>query len=179
MVVPIRDIRNKFTSFSPNMTPIQSFTLPTVFQADNTGMDILKGSSPNNYNEVRGRSLLANTNISRDSSMSSMKLSVVYHEKMKYNNAMNVNINMNDFSPELSYKISQEKAFQVSKVAEHPTNTRDQQGSPMPSKPNPQCVSAEHTYSISTHGHTVCNEDDMVINIQIPYNPNALMESKL
>jgi len=125
MVVPIRDIRNKFTSFSPNTTPVQSFILPTVFQADNTEMDILKGSSPNNYNEMRDRSLLADTNISRDSSMSFIKLSVVYHEKMECNNAINVNINMDDFSPELSYEISQEKALQVSKVAEHPTNTRD------------------------------------------------------
>ena len=88
-------------------------------------MDILKGSSPDNYDEVRDRSLSANTNISRNSSMFSMKLSVVYHEKMKYNNAMNDNVNMDDFSPELSYETSQEKALQVSKVAEHPTNTRD------------------------------------------------------
>jgi len=121
MIVPVRDIRNKFTSFSPNMTPVQSFTLPTVFQADNIGMDILKGSSPNNYNKVRGKSLLANTNISRDSLMSFMMSFVMYHEKMECNNTMNIN----DFSPKLSYEISQEKALQVSKVAEHPTNMRD------------------------------------------------------
>jgi len=106
MVAPIRDIRNKFTSFSLNTTPVQSFILPTMFQADNTGMNILKESSPDNYNKVRGRSLSANTNISRDFSMSSMKSSVAYHEKMEHNNAMNINVNMDNFSPELSYETS-------------------------------------------------------------------------
>jgi len=89
-------------------------------------MDILKESSPDNYNEVRGRSLLANTNISRDSSISSMKSSAVYHEKMKHNNTMNIDINIDNFSPELSYEISQEKTLQVSKAVVHPTNMKDQ-----------------------------------------------------
>ena len=114
--MPVRDIRNKFTSFSPNMTPVQSFTLLTVFQANNIGMDILKGSSPDNYDKVRVKSLLANTNISEDSSISSTISFVMYHEKMECNNTMNIN----NFSPELSYETSQEKALQVSKVAEHP-----------------------------------------------------------
>jgi len=74
-------------------------------------MDILKGSSSDNYNKVRGRSLSANTNISRDSSMSSTKSSIAYHEKMKCNNIINVNIDMDNFSPELSYETSQEKAL--------------------------------------------------------------------
>ena len=121
MVVPVRDIRNKFTSFSPNMTLVQSFTLPTVFQADNIEIDILKESSPDNYDKVRVKSLLANTNISGDSSISFTISFVVYHKKIECNNTMNIN----NFSPELSYEISQEKALQVSKVAEYPTNMRN------------------------------------------------------
>ena len=89
-------------------------------------MDILKESSPDNYNKMRDRFFLANTNISRNSSISSMKLSATYHEKMKHNNTMNVDVNMDNFSPELSYEISQEKALQVSKAVMHPTNMRDQ-----------------------------------------------------
>ena len=58
--------------------------------------------------------------------MFSMKSSVAYHEKIERNNAMNINVNMDNFSPKLSYKTSQEKAFQVSKAAKHPTNMRDQ-----------------------------------------------------
>ena len=80
-------------------------------------MNILKESSLNNYNEVRGRSLSANTNISRDSSMSSTKSSVAYHEKIEHNNTMNIDMDMNNFSSEVSYETSQEKALWVSKVA--------------------------------------------------------------
>jgi len=123
-----------------------------MFQADNTGMDILKGFPPDNYNKVRGRSLSANTKISRNSSMSSTKLFVVYHKKMECNNAMNIDVHIDNFSPELSYETFQEKALRVSKAAKHPTNMRNQRDSLIPFKPNSQCVPAEHTYSIPIHG---------------------------
>ena len=139
----------------------------------------MKGSSPNNYDKVRGRFLSANTNISRDSSISSTKSSVVYHEKIECNDTMNVNVDMNDFSPELSYETSQEKILRVSKVAEHPTNTRDQQDSLMPSKHNPQRVPTEHTHSNPIHSQAACNQDDTIINIQIPYNLNTPTEPEL
>ena len=53
MVVPIREIRNKLTSFSTNMNPTQNFVLPTVYQDNDTGMNILKEQSPDNYDDVR------------------------------------------------------------------------------------------------------------------------------
>jgi len=34
------------------MIPTQDSILPTVYQANNIGMDILKGQSPNNYDKV-------------------------------------------------------------------------------------------------------------------------------
>jgi len=100
MVAPIREIRNIFTSSSTNMIPTQDSILPTVYQANNTGMDILKGQSPDNYDEVRGRMLSHISNISRDTSMSSMISSVAYHERMAWNNAMVVDNDDNnkDFS---------------------------------------------------------------------------------
>ena len=39
MVVPIREIRNKFTSSSTNTIPTQNSILPTVYQDSNTVMD--------------------------------------------------------------------------------------------------------------------------------------------
>jgi len=93
------------------MTPVQSFILSTVFQVSNIEMNILKESSLDNYNEVRGRFLSANTNISRDSSISSTKSSVAYHEKIEYNNTMNIDMDMDNFSSEVSYETSQEKAL--------------------------------------------------------------------
>jgi len=83
-------------------------------------MDILKEYSPDNYDEVRGRMLSLNSNISRDNSISSMKSFVAYHERIECNNAIDVN----NTSPELFYEISQEKALHLSTVAEKQTNTR-------------------------------------------------------
>jgi len=111
MVAPIRDLGNKFTSFSSNTIPLQTFELPTVSHSNNTEIDIFTGSPPDNYDEVRGRSLSTKRNISRDSSMSSLKSSITYHEKMELNNAMNVNVDIDDNSPVLSYKTSQKKVL--------------------------------------------------------------------
>ena len=49
----------------------------------------------------------------------------------------------------------------------------------MSSKPNSQCVPTEYTHSIPTYSQATCNEDDMIINIQILYDPNAPMEPEL
>ena len=67
------------------------------------GMDFQLGPTPNNFNEVRGRTLSSNGNISKDISMSSTKLLVVYHERMTTNN-MNNNNDLVDSSPELFYE---------------------------------------------------------------------------
>jgi len=120
MVVPIREIRNILTSSSTNTIPTQDSILPTVYQANNIGIDILKGQSPDNYNEVRGRTLSRILNIFRDTSMSSIISSKAYHERIAWNNAMVVDDedNNKDISPELSYETSQEKAIHLSAAAE-------------------------------------------------------------
>jgi len=79
--------------------------------SNNTGMDIFVGSSPDNFDEIRGRSLSTKGNISRDSSMSSTKSSIVYHKKMEHNNVMVIDGEMDNISPALFYKIDQEKAL--------------------------------------------------------------------
>ena len=71
---------------------ITTLELPTVFHSNNAGMDIFAGFAPDNYNKVRGRTLLTKEQTSRDSSMSSTKSSIAYHERMECNNAMNVDI---------------------------------------------------------------------------------------
>ena len=111
IVVPIRDLENKFTSFSSNTIPLPIFELPTVSHSNNTGIDIFAGSSPDNYDEVRDKSLSTKENISKDSSMSFSKLSVAHHEKMELNNAMNIDVDIDNNSPTLFYEISQEKAL--------------------------------------------------------------------
>ena len=106
MVVPVRDLGNKFTSFSSNTIPLQIFELLTVSHSNNTGMDFFAGSSPDNYDEMRGRSSLTKGNISRDSSMYSSKSSIAYHEKMELNNTMDIDVDIDDNSPALFYETS-------------------------------------------------------------------------
>jgi len=107
-----------------NMLPTLTFKLPTVSSTSNSGMDLSSEPYPNNYDEVRGRNSFTNKITSRDSSMSSSMSSVTYHERIAINNGMNVNKVMNDNSPTLSYEDEQEKALQVSKVAEQQSNIR-------------------------------------------------------
>jgi len=105
MVMSVREIRNAFTSSSTNTIPTQDSILPTVYQANNIWMDILKEQSPDNYNEVKGRTLSHTSNIFRDTSMFSMISSKAYHERMAWNDAMVADDDNNnkDISPELSY----------------------------------------------------------------------------
>ena len=170
MVVPIRDLGNKFTSTTSNTSPMLTFELPTVSFASNTGMDFLSGPSSDNYDEVRGRPLSTNKNISRDSSMSSMRSSVIYHERMDHNNAMVIDDDMNDITPALSYKDEQEKALQVSKAAEHQDNMRLKDSILNISKSIPQCVLNEEQCPGPTYGPTMYNENNNIINIQLLYN---------
>ena len=105
MVAPVRDLGNKSVFSSSNMHSQQSFQLPTVFLSNYTEMDkFFAGPSPDNYDEVRGRTSLPNIQVSRNLSVSSTKYSVVFHERMEHNNTMIEDIDMNDVSPELSYK---------------------------------------------------------------------------
>jgi len=93
--------------------------------------------------------------------MSSTKSLVVYHERMECNNK---DVNMNIDSHALLYETTQEKVFQVSKVAD--TNNSIV-------TTTPQHVPFEHPNTIFTY------VDDAVINIQLQYNLNALTEPDL
>jgi len=106
MVVSIRDLRNKSVFFSSNMHSLQSFQLPTVFSSNHTEIDqFFAGPSPDNYNEVRGRTISPSVQISRNSSVSSTKSSVAYHERMEHNNTTIEDINMDNVSPGLPNEI--------------------------------------------------------------------------
>jgi len=66
------------------MHSLQSFQLPTVFSSNHTGMDqLFAGPSPDNYNEVRNRTISPSVQVSRDLLVSSTKSSVAYHERME------------------------------------------------------------------------------------------------
>jgi len=114
------------------------------------GMDFLTGPTSDNYNEIRGRTLSTNKSIFRDISISSTKSSVIYYERMILNNLKDDDDPM-DASPELSYKIEQEKTFYISKVANQQDYMRTKNRN------------IEDTMAYGTH-------DKSVINIQLPYD---------
>ena len=197
MVVFIRDLGNKFISFSSNTHLLQTFKLPTVLPLNNAEMDILIGFIPDNYNKVKGRTSSPKAQVFRDSSMSSTKFSIVYHKRMKHNNTINEDIDIDDNSLVLSYETSQKKAIQVSKTANSQTNTLNKYVIFDHFTSNPQCIPVKYPNSASTHGdlnkyviikyptlsppcvQTTYPTNNIVINIQLLYDLNAPIESKL
>ena len=80
-------------------------------------------------------------------------------------------------SPVLSYEEEQEKELCLRKVAETTNNMRPQGGN---NEAFPfQVNHSGHIPTDRTCGLAPCDDDDNVINIQLPYNPNVPMEPEL
>jgi len=119
MVVPIRDIGNKFFLSSANMNLQQTMTLPTVSLSTNTEMDILFRNISDNYNKVRDRTFFSNPQSSRTSLMSSSKSLVIYYVRMENNNDLEDNIEIEPINnSQLSYITLKEQVNQVSIMAD-------------------------------------------------------------
>jgi len=121
-------------------------------------MDIQAGQGPVPDSAIRGRNLSPFVNLSRESSLASSGRSTPYH------NRMDTDI---DFPPsrevsnlELSYETEQEKAQRVGMVANQQDNTR------------PLYI---HNKAPPTHSQ----HEEEVINIQLPYDPQAPTEPDL
>ena len=172
MVAPNRELANKSLFNSPTYAiPSQNTNLPTVEPFNNTGMDIFKGRTPDNFDKVRGRKPSRSPNSSRDTSMVSSMSSVPYHEKMERNNGMDIDDN-NNFSPELSYKTPQEEEIHLGKATEKHTNTRPPHNNLTVNTPS-QCVSGKHSTSTPPQDPTAHNDENAFINIQLSYDPDA------
>ena len=166
MVALIGEPANKLSfssttfSISTMASPFKT-ALPTMFTEKDVGMDIQMGRVPSNNSEVRGRNPSPSNNSSRDSSMVSSGRSTPYHDRMDTDMDIvpdsNESINKR---PILSYEIEQEKTIRVSMVANQQAPTRLHN------------VNNEATPTHARH------EDD-VINIQLPYDPNAPTEPQL
>ena len=154
------------------MTNSQAFSLPTVFPSNSMGMDFLPGPTPNNHNEVRGRNLSTNRSVSRDLLMSSTKSSVAYYEMM-VNNGMDVNKELVELAPALSYETEQKRAICTNKAAEQQENMRQKGRNLKAPNSNPKRVPNVDQRDLPTHGTVSQTEDDIVINIQLLYDPQA------
>ena len=127
----------------------------------NIGMDFQQGHIPANNPEVRGRNPLSSNISSREPSMMSSGRSTLYHDRMdiEEDNVPPSNHTTNQ-CPELSYETEQEKALRLGKATNLPDNTR------------PPATNIE-----ATPAHVAHEED--VINIQLPYDPNAPTDPEL
>jgi len=159
--------------------PNFNFSLPTLFPENCTGMDLPTGFVPVNSSEVRGRTLSTEKNHSRDSSMSSTVSSVVYHERQTINNDMDVNNEPSIESPALSYETKQENAIRLNKATKNLDNTRPPHGNNEAFSSKPECAGHTDQGEQQHRGTVDMNNDNNVINIQLPYDPNAPTELEL
>ena len=121
-------------------------------------MDSSTGQLPAFNFEVRGRTPTSNINLSRDSSTMSSGWVILYHNRMNVN--MDCNSTVGDSTPKLSYEIEQKNILCVSKAADQQEPMRPMGGN---NKTPP------------THA----SNKESIINIQLPYNPQASTESDL
>ena len=146
------------TLSSSTMPKLQALALPTVSPLNYTGMDISTGQVPANNCEVRGRTPTTALNLSRESSMASSGWATPYYDRM--DDKMDCESTSRDMTPELSYETEQEKTLHTSKAADQQDPMR-----PMSGNNEASPIHASHKESI--------------INIQLPYNPQAPMEPDL
>ena len=176
MVAPIGNIVNKLffpLTFSSSITSnSQAFVLPTAFPSNCTGIDIPIGPVPVNGSKIRGRTSSTEKNHSRDMSMSSTWSSVIYHERMA-NNSMDVDLEPANNFPALSRRTEQEKALYFSKAIEILGNMRPQNGNNKATHSNTECVFNVNQSKQLLHDTAPHNNDNNVINIQLPYDLNS------
>ena len=158
--MPIRDLGNKFFFLSANTHSQQVFdsTLPTMSSLNHTVIDSSTEQLPVFNFEVRERIPTSAINLSRESSMAFSGWETPYYSRM--DNNIDCNSTIGDSTPELSYKIEQEKILRVSKAADQQEPIKSMDGN---NETPPTYVS--HKKSI--------------INIQLSYDPQAPTELEL
>ena len=143
----------------------------------NTGMDKSTETIPVTNSDSRGKTSSIERNLSRDTSMSSTCSSVIYHKRVTMNNDMDIDSDPPIDVPALFYKEEQEKELHLKKAAETTTNMRAQGG--INEASSIQVNHGGHIPNDRIWGQAPGNDNDNVINIQLPYNLNALMEPDL
>jgi len=128
--------------------------------------------------EMRRRTLSTKKNFSRDSSMSSTRSSVIYHERIA-NNGMDIDQEPVDNSSALSYEEKHEKVLHLSKATKTLGNTRPLDRNNEANNTNPQRACNVNQNKQFQHNAASNDNDDNIINIQLPYNPNTSMEPEL
>jgi len=95
------------------------------------------------------------------------------------NNGIDVNEGPVESTLTLSYETEQEKAINISKAAKQQGNMRPKSGNLKVPNSNPKYVPNVEQRDLSAHGTVSQTEDDNIINIQLPYDPQAPTEPDL
>jgi len=140
-------------------------------------IDKSTGTNPVNNSDSRGRTSGIEKNLSRDVSMSSTCSSVPYYKRVTMNNGMDIDSDPPTDFPALSYEEEQEKELRLRKAAETTTNTRPQDG--INEASSIQGNHRGHVPNDRTRGQAPGDDDDNIINIQLPYDPNIPTELDL
>ena len=132
----------------------------------NMGMDIdnFVISNVDNYNEVRGYTITSSKNPSKTVSMSSSKASVDYATRVERHNNVSMEIAYKEPIDSLQLSYVDKKDIQVSRTTDNKNRTCPQYGSA-----NVLALKSTPTQHV----------DDDVINIQLPYDPDAPIEPEL
>jgi len=96
---------------------------------------------------------------------------------MEKNNDMDIDEDENSF-PELSYKTPQEKEHQLGKATENNTNTRSPCGNLNVNAPTQHALNNNPT-SPPPQDSSAINDENVFINIQLPYDPNASTDPEI
>ena len=185
MVVSIGNIANKFLfSLTANSSTIDNlsdfdFSLPTVFPENHMGIDLPTGFVSVNSFEVRGRTLSTEKNHSRDSLMSSTVSSIAYHERQTINNGMDVDGKPTIKSPALSYETNQKNAIRLNKATENLGNIRPPYGNNEAFSSKLECAGHIDQGEQQHCGTANMDNNNNVINIQLPYDSNVPTEPEL
>ena len=165
---PIKEVKRTNTVIV-RITP--TITLPTVTVPTNMEIDFENTfrNTSDNYDKMRGRMSTPSKQSSRVFSISSTISLVIYYKRMDINNNLENDINMEPIEmTQLLYAIPREQVNQVSTAVDSNNNMIN------------QCVLikglALNSSSISSTSHI---DNDNIINIQLPYDPNRPMEPKL
>ena len=101
--------------------------------------------------------------------MSSTKSLVIYHERIEINNNLEGNIKIESIdNPQLSYVILKEQVNQASTVADSNNNMKDQ-----------HVLIKDPALNSSGIPSPSCVDNDNIINVQLLYDPNRLIELEL
>ena len=162
MVVPIRDLGNKFFSALTTHSKTSNMTL-----SDDVDMAVDIGNTLfNNYcDEVRGQSMSSDKQGTRTPSMSSSKCNEEYMTRVQRESDRIVEDNyvIALDSPQLEYTISKTQSNCVSKATDYTTNMRQ------------QCAKHEIP-ALNNNINNADSSNSNVINIQLNYNINQALD---